>query len=838
MQLIDFELGNYRLHKQILIEFCPGLNVVIGANESGKSTLVEGLHRALFLPARCSGSLLEEMRAKPTAGDPEITLRFKAGLLQYTLRKRFAGPRGSTSLISSAGNTWQGDKAEDELAELVGAAAVQRARVGEQLRERWGHLWVWQGTAGLNPLDLGVGALDQKKLLEQLQDSGQLGIQSQLDQRVVELVQQRWSNSFTDKGRIGKAGSHLAMAQREEQQAKEHLSAINKLLQEQQEARDNQFAASASLAELDQLIPLLLQLEPLELQKAQLINQLKPLNDLKEQLSSLQLESNSLKNKLEPLILSRDQMCKQIPIVEQERNGANNILDSTVREAEQLQQAIRKATIEEKLLSLEANIQRDKELRQLLLDLPDINLGIVEQLRDKQQQLKLAEITMQSLATKVELLMAESAVYVNGEPLNIGSSTCLNSTSILQTAGLELRIIPGDGGKVAQAMAKHEFLESSLNADLRRLRVENIEQAVHLERHRSELLAEQQRLQAEKASESVEDLRGALEKYINDQLPIASIDDLRKQLDDLVPIGRERRQVFNQLDNKLTNQREQLANCNQLINIQQEELVKTNTLLKELLKRFGSVDEVDSQLSKLNLNISELEKRQEVLKKQLSTDFPGYKGLNSSYAIQQREVALQKVAAAGALLRADGINDRYAQREQLEAAFEARTSERERLEQDALMLDLLRQLLQEEQTAMALQYTEPVTKKLDSYLSCCFPGPMQSSLEYQSNKGFINLQWQRGDSAVAWEFSALSGGTKEILAASLRLAMAEVLANAYSGCLPLVFDDAFSNVDPSRWPWVSALLQKGANQGLQLILFSCDPTFCEALPANQRLQLP
>ena len=387
-------------------------------------------------------------------------------------------------------------------------------------------------------------------------------------------------------------------------------------------------------------------------------------------------------------------------------------------------------------------------------------------------------------------------------------------------------------------MAKHEFLESSLKVDLQRLRVENIEQAVHLERHRSELLAEQQRLQAGKASESVEDLRGALDKYTNDQLPIASIDDLRKQLDDLVPIGRERRQAFNQLDNKLTNQREQLANCNQLINIQQEELVKTDTLLKELLKRFGSVDEVDGQLSKLNLNISELEKRQEVLKKQLSSDFPGYKGFNSSHAIQQREVALQKVAAAGALLRADGINDRYAQREQLEAALEARTSERERLEQDALMLDLLRQLLQEEQTAMALQYTEPVTKKLDSYLSCCFPGPMQSSLEYQSNKGFINLQWQRGDSAVAWEFSALSGGTKEILAASLRLAMAEVLANAYSGCLPLVFDDAFSNVDPGRWPWVSALLQKGANQGLQLILFSCDPTFCEALPANQRLQLP
>jgi uncharacterized protein YhaN len=67
--------------------------------------------------------------------------------------------------------------------------------------------------------------------------------------------------------------------------------------------------------------------------------------------------------------------------------------------------------------------------------------------------------------------------------------------------------------------------------------------------------------------------------------------------------------------------------------------------------------------------------------------------------------------------------------------------------------------------------------------------------------------------------------------------MAEVLAGAYNGCLPLVFDDAFSNVDPSRWEGLSALLCRGEEQGLQLLVFSCDPNFAASLIAKNRIKL-
>ena len=47
-----------------------------------------------------------------------------------------------------------------------------------------------------------------------------------------------------------------------------------------------------------------------------------------------------------------------------------------------------------------------------------------------------------------------------------------------------------------------------------------------------------------------------------------------------------------------------------------------------------------------------------------------------------------------------------------------------------------------------------------------------------------------------YDFDQLSGGMKEQLTAALRLSMADVLKSEHDGCLPLVFDDAFTNSDP------------------------------------------
>ncbi|HCN78449.1 MAG TPA: hypothetical protein DIT13_14805, partial [Verrucomicrobiales bacterium] len=78
-------------------------------------------------------------------------------------------------------------------------------------------------------------------------------------------------------------------------------------------------------------------------------------------------------------------------------------------------------------------------------------------------------------------------------------------------------------------------------------------------------------------------------------------------------------------------------------------------------------------------------------------------------------------------------------------------------------------------------------------------------------------------SAAAIGFDQLSGGAREQVAAAFRLAMAEILAQAHDGCLPVVFDDAFAYSDPERVRRLQAMLDLAARRGLQIILLTCAP---------------
>ena len=163
-----------------------------------------------------------------------------------------------------------------------------------------------------------------------------------------------------------------------------------------------------------------------------------------------------------------------------------------------------------------------------------------------------------------------------------------------------------------------------------------------------------------------------------------------------------------------------------------------------------------------------------------------------------------------------------AELEQKQAELESRLEDQERLEKEAGMLTLLRRLLEEEQNAMATQYTAPLTERIGRYLAQVFPDAPQTSLSYDARSGFQELQWRRGNEA-AFGFDVLSTGAREQFAAALRVTMAEVLAEAYDGSLPVLFDDAFANSDPERQAGVFRMLQQAADQGLQVILLTCDP---------------
>lgn len=670
-----------------------------------------------------------------------------------------------------------------------------------------------------------------------MQISGQLGVQSQVDRRVVELVQQRWSSSHTEKGRIGRAGSALAEAQQAEEIAKQQLQNLNKQLLDQKQAESEQQLAKSKLDELDRVIPLLKLLEPLQLQRQEIQKDLNSLVEIKQKLVALAQSSMNLKNELKPELALIKELKSKYLMLKQRRLYANQQLELALKEAEQLQQAIKVLSLQKRLKEQEIKSRKIFELDNYLQQMPQITLENIELLRWQQQQLQITEITMKSFSTKLELLQADSEVLLNGEPLSPGSTYSLSVSSLLQTPSFKLRLEPGAGGRVEEAETKGQELKIQIEAELERLGVIDVEAAMRLERKRSEIENERKRLMEENSNEDAQLIKFTLQQLPKCEINNASLEDMKKKLDLLLPVGRERRLEFNRLDQQLSQVQTELDDRSNGLNTKQQQLLLVETLLKNLMLRHGDNKQIDEQLSVTKKAEAELDSKRKGFEAQLQNFKPNNLLVNIESAQKQREELLQQLAALGVLLRNDGINDRFALLDQLEAALENSSTERIRLEKDALMLDLLRQLLQDEQTAMALQYTAPVIKRLDDYLNCCCENATRSSIEYQSTKGFLNLKWQRGATGVAWPFSVLSGGSKELLAAALRLSMAEVLAGAYNGCLPLVFDDAFSNVDPSRWDGLSALLCRGEEQGLQLLVFSCDPNFAASLIAKNRIKL-
>jgi len=849
MRLLSLELRHYRRHRHLAVDFAAGLTVIEGANESGKSTLAEAIHRALFLPARSGGTLLEGMRARPALGDPELELSFEAEGHNYTVQKRFAGARGSVSLRTRGGSLWQGDSAEEQLAQLVGARAVARARHGEQLRERWGHLWVWQGSAGLDPLQLSAEAIDQERLLQRLQAQGSLAMQSSLDRQVLDQVRSRWLACYTEKGKLGRAGSALAAALVAEGEARGQLAEAEARLAAQRGARQEFDQVSAELEQLGQLLPLLEQWQRQKGELDALAGELAPRQGALEQWQQQQQRLTALRLGLAPRQGEQQQLQQQLPQLELQRSQAAERLERALAEAEQWQQWIKRLSLAQQLQTLEALQLRLTALQPLLAALPQLTAPQVDTLREIERQQQAAAVAVASLSTGVELIQALGPVQLDGQALAVGEQILVSEPALLELGGgtaLQLRISPGGGTNVAKARDQLNQANQRLAAALQPLGLADVAAAVRAERQRTELLAEQQRLQEQRGQQCLEELRQQWQ--LLPEVPAAQADLalLRAQLDNLVPQGRLLRQELNQADAALAQVRRQLADLDIGLQADQTSQVQAETLINDLQNRHGSLEALGAEAAQLKARLTALGQELQSLETLLQQCPGGDSGASQGAAAalprlsqlrQRREALLQQQAASAARLHVDGEVDLQAVLEQRQAALESRQGERQRLEREARMLNLLQGLLEEEQNAMALQYTAPLGERLEGYLSCLVAGPLSTSLNYDSQGGFSDLRWQRGD-GVAWDFQSLSGGSQELLAAALRLSMAEVLAGAYDGCLPLLFDDAFTNVDPGRMAGLAAMLQRATDRGLQLLFLSCDPACTSGLPAGQRLLMP
>ncbi|MEP9348405.1 AAA family ATPase [Xanthobacter sp. KR7-225] len=121
-----------------------GLSVVVGANEMGKSTLLEALHAALFEKHASKAQKIVALQNDRNQAAPVVELSFEVEGGLYRITKRFL-KKPYARLDCPDGRTLEGEAAEDALRALLRFEEPGKAGAKADTLGMWSVLWVKQG---------------------------------------------------------------------------------------------------------------------------------------------------------------------------------------------------------------------------------------------------------------------------------------------------------------------------------------------------------------------------------------------------------------------------------------------------------------------------------------------------------------------------------------------------------------------------------------------------------------------------------------------------------------------------------------------------------------------
>ena len=897
MRLISVTVRNYRVHQEQTVHFDRSRTLIGGPNEVGKSTLVEAIHRCLFLKSKGSSEYHRVMTSSH-GGHPEVDLQFEAAGQSYFLKKRF-GPTGTTTLAPSNSVSISGDAAETELARILN---VENGVTGKVMLGQWSHLWIWQSEAGSDPA---IHATSQKDaLVSRLRNMGASAIlQSDLDARIAARYSQAVREIFSKKNMKPKANSELDVARRnvdsagtERDNAQRRVDALwqsavdfesatrdfagnekslNSLKGEQEglKAREiclrslrkeeslrqtavdsasrNFTDVNAAYQQTVSLRGLIKKLEwELQPENEEVFSLTGAFNSAKQALASAEQEYRNAANSQRYAELRHD-FAEAARLVF-EISDEHSRLENKVKDIKHLQQAV---------VELETT-------RATLADVDDVQFRGVRKLESDWLN---AQTAMEAMAAGLEVLSTNGTLLVNGQPAVEGQQSILTTDTDIQVGTeVRFRITPGGGTTLAEARHRVQAARDSLQRELDQLVVKSVTEAEDACSRRRTFTGEINTLRAEldgMDADCIEEKIGTLKT----QLDEATFNALRRseQVPEIsrpadkaaaVALLQQYKHEFNEARNRQDTARilwdqntkhtettgKTLSAKQDAIRGKNSQLAQEKMQLASLVDRHGEDEQVKRSLETarecMNAANGRLKETSDAISV-LQPDLLDSDLIRIQRSIDQKqEGKLQlcgRIEVAKAALRSDGYEDPKATLAMAEARFRIASDHCRNVERKANAVAKLDKLFQDEQRSLAEQFTQPLAEKITGYLQCLFGPGAQAIVKLESN-AFTGLELVRagfGDSVRP--FAELSGGAKEQVAAAVRLAMAEVLAADHDHCLPVVFDDAFAYSDPVRVHQLQRMLDLAAVRGLQIIVLTCNSEDYAALGATTiHLQAP
>jgi DNA repair exonuclease SbcCD ATPase subunit len=894
MKLLSATVRNYRIHRDVTVSFDPSRTLVGGANETGKSTLIEAIHRGLFLKANVTGEAQKSMVSTIHNGHPEVEIRFVAHGAEYLIKKRFSGANGTTQLIQVGGTTWQGDEAETRLNALLGVQDVGGGRgILERVGVQWAHLWVWQGKSGNDPAASAAG--QQAELLQQLQQAGgAVAMQSEFDGRVAARFAEAHERIYVRSGNA-RSGSDLERAQAEAEQARsEHAAASERQARLAQTVRDFEDATAViqrASADLDKLGGQRTRVEETlaradELRRAEerqeteatgSADALAALESMEDGIRGLRESVAQLQASLTP---QRDKEQRLVDALEGSRErgveaeGKHAEAQTNTRFARLrkelagawvgwFEKQAREGELRKRLgrvQALEAVIADYRtELSRLVAIDPKAFSGL-QHLESKQAQ---AHAALNAMAAEVELVAAQNPVRVGSDELIVGKrQRIVEPTEVRIGDAVSLKIYPGGGDSLAKARNEVREAQARLQRFLDGLGLTSVTAAAEALAKRTEL--DRKRAAAEAAVSALD--ADGLEEACGEaktELDAAEADVARRmeQLGcgerpaSLADARARLRREDKALHDSETLEGEVKAARDALLAEQSGLTGQLKTLQGDIAKDTQKLTGVEAQLRMLLDSHGEdavraerlaaargAKKRAEdalaetraalaaLLPDQLASDRDRLQRAWTA-TDQQRQEAERRRAVSQAALRSDGTDDPQAALAQAEAKRASAEEHVSAVTRKAEAIALIAEFFQQEQQALADRFSQPLSEKIGDYLKRLFGAEARAVVSFEDNV-FKSIQLVRSASGGSLSFDSLSGGTREQVAAAVRLAIAELLATDHDGSLPIVFDDAFAYSDPDRVNTMQRMLDLGASRGLQVIVLSCNPSDYAGLGAR------
>lgn len=836
-------------------DLSEGINLFVGANEAGKSTIAEAI-RAAFFERHRSGSVEHLRPWGDSAAAPSIDIDFVLDGRPATLRKRFLQRKRCELDID--GRRLEGVEAEDHLAQLLGFGFAGKGRSGAEHRGIPGLLWIEQGRTQDLEQAVGHAADHLQRALGGVTSSAGDAVLEQLEHERNELLTQsqgkprgEYATALASQAELAQRLAEMDLKVREYRERVDQLESLQReharddahrpwLVQRAQEAK-----ARAGLADVERMRG--------ELGDAQrqlgLARQRHAL--YLEQLAGFEAQSAQLaarRTELADATLGAQSTQRALSACREGHAQAQAAADAAGRALELARRRQLRLELAAQLDELQARVERMRgSLAEALTEQQaglrvraeadatgagDEDLALLREQHARQRELQAVQ---ESVATRLRYRLEP------GLEIGIGGQTCsgegealIVAPTLLALPGLgSIELLPG-GDKLAGAARELQDLAVAHESLLRRVGVASLAEAEARQRRNRELLVElrgretalkllapqgidalraelaglEARLQAQRESlaqlpqpaQDTPDAPDVLQAQAADE---AARQELERQSRELQRSGLAAAQASSAQETA----RRELQAVEAVMNAP-DRGERLRAAQQELLQAGAEMAAQQQRIDALQAGIAAVEP--ELLEQDAKRCGASAQALEREHAERGARIARLEVELE--TLGAQGLEEA---RGELHGEFERCERRVDELSRRARALEYLVRLMRDRRSALTRRLHAPLQRHLDRYVQMLFP---QARLEVGDD---LVPRWLSRAGGEPGSFEELSFGAREQLGLVSRLAYADLLRESGRPTL-LILDDALVHSDDERLERMKRVLFDAAGRH-QLLLFTCHP---------------